>query len=521
MRSYGAQSRVGRRRSEAAVALLGLLVLAVVMVVPAGPAAAGGSAPARIVPAMKVTKVGTVNVRDLPAAHPTGNQVALPALRFNPAAYDAAKATPSGSAVGDESISKKPTVSVGTKLASALSSNDDPRYTPPDMGFGVGGGFKMEQINTTGRIWNAGNAPGLAFDLSTFYLSGGDMISDPWVFFDQASGRWFAAIFDISLSSERLAVSATSDPTGLFHVYNIPEGPAGGCPDQGKLGVSDNVVALSANEFSSCFVSPVFQGVIITVLNKAELVAGAPLIDSAQTAPLPYSSSVVPAQSMNSTTTQWYAGVDDTTSTVAHVVKTVGTPPATVTLSEPFKPAIKKLTTPPNATQQGTGTKLDSGDNRVQTVAWQSDLLSFTNGDGCVPKHDSSTRACVRVLVISTGTGLVKVDADTSKKNEYFFYPTVRPNASGTIVVGYGRSSASLFPELDVTAAGPTGKFAKPKTIQTGDAPNQTTRYGDYFAVAIDPSAPANAWVAGEIGGHNMFGSGGWATAVAQIIVSP
>src|SRR5439155_5839383 len=140
-----------------------------------------------------VTKVGTVNVRDLPQVHATGHQLALPALRFNPAAYEVAKAAPSGSA-SDESVTAKSIISVGTKLTSALSSDDDPRYTPPDMRCGVGGGFKMEQINTSGRIWNASNTPGVAFDLSAFYLSGGDLISDPWVFFDQASGRCFAAI---------------------------------------------------------------------------------------------------------------------------------------------------------------------------------------------------------------------------------------------------------------------------------------------------------------------------------------
>ncbi len=161
MRSQGAPTHLGRRRPGVAVGLLALLALVVVLVVPTGPAAAGGSAVARIVPAVKVTKVGTVNVRDLPQVHATGNRVALPALRFNPAAYEAAKANPSGS-VSDDSITAKPIISVGTKLTSALSSDDDPRFTPPDMGFGVGGGFKMEQINTSGRIWNASNTPGVA-----------------------------------------------------------------------------------------------------------------------------------------------------------------------------------------------------------------------------------------------------------------------------------------------------------------------------------------------------------------------
>ena len=61
--------------------------LAVVLVVLTGPPAADGSPVSTIVPAIKVTKVGTVHVRDLPQVHATGNQVALPALTFNPAAY--------------------------------------------------------------------------------------------------------------------------------------------------------------------------------------------------------------------------------------------------------------------------------------------------------------------------------------------------------------------------------------------------------------------------------------------------
>ena len=488
----------------------------------AGGVAATGHAAQQRATGFTVSKVGTVTVRNLPAATAQGSPQPLPFLKFNPAAYAAAKVSPIGAVEPEVRTAAKPTLTVGTKLASPLSSNDDPRFTPPDMGFAAGGGFKMEQINTTGRTWNAADTPGLAFDLSTFYLTGADLISDPWVLFDSASGRWFAAIFDITLSSERLAVSATSDPTGLFHIYNVSEGPPGGCPDQGKVGVSDNVVAISANEFSSCFVSPVFQGVLITVLNKAELVAGAATVDAAAAGPLAgYSSSVVPAQSLSSTTTQWYAGVDDSHSTVAHVVKTVGTPPGAVTLSEPFTPSIRALNTPPGADQPGTSTKLETNDNRVQTVAWRSGALVFTNTDACTPRRDTVVRSCSRLLSIDSATGTVKIDKDLAKRNQHTFFPAASINANGTIVVGYGRSSSSIFPELDVRASSPTGALSMANTVQTGNAANETGRYGDYFALAVDPLAPANVWVAGEVGGHNQFGSGGWGTAVARIVVTP
>src|SRR5207247_7198329 len=122
--------------------------------------------------------------------------------------------------------------------------------TPPDMAIAAGNGFKMQQVNLAGRVWDAANNPGPVFALSSFYATGSDSISDPWLFFDQMSQRWFGAILDISSSSERLAVSTSSSPT-TFKVYNIPQGGAGNCGDQGKVGVSDLVVAMSSKVFSN------------------------------------------------------------------------------------------------------------------------------------------------------------------------------------------------------------------------------------------------------------------------------
>jgi hypothetical protein len=56
------------------------------------------------------------------------------------------------------------------------------------------------------------------------------------------------------------------------------------------------------------------------------------------------------------------------------------------------------------------------------------------------------------------------------------------------------------------------GSLGTPLVIQTGNAPDTTGRYGDYFAVSIDPNG-TTGWVAGEVGGHNSVG--GWGTAAA------
>jgi hypothetical protein len=517
---------MGRRRCAApALAAAAVAFAVAVATAEGGSSQARTATPLQLAP-LTVTRVGTVDVGKLPAAKATGPQRSIPFLPFNAAAYAASKrAASGGSGAADlpSSVTSRPTIGVGTLLPSPLSSDDDPRWTPPDMGFAVStGGLKMEQINTSLRTWDASNTPSIARDLGTFYLTGGDLISDPWVLYDRPTGRWFTSILDITLSSERIAVSQTADPTGLFNVYNVTEGDPGGCPDQGKLGLSDDVVALSANEFTSCFVNPVWEGPIVTILNKAEMVAGAATVDSAQTAPMPqYSSSVVPAQSLGSTTTQWFAGVDDASSTVAHIVKTTGTPPDPVTLSEPFTPTVKVVTNPPGADQPGTSTLLVTNDNRVQTVAWQANRLVFTETTGCTPPRDSAVRSCARVTSFSTRRGSIVFDKNRSKRGQHYFFPAASINANNTIVVDFGRSSTSIYPELDAAAASMAGGFAKPVVVEAGDAANETTRYGDYFSVAIDPDNPSNAWVAGEVGGHNSNGSAAWGTAVGEVLVSP
>jgi len=505
--------RASRKLRATAACSIGAAALLAIFAAPAS-SRVGEATPPMVGTPATATLVGTINMADLPPPT-TSNLGGLPFLVPDPAAYAAAKAAPSGGAAPEAAIpSVAPTLTPGVALSGAINFTTSMcGCTPPDMAVAVGNGFKMQQVNLAGRIWDANNNPGSVFSLSSFYGTGGDFISDPWLFFDQASQRWFGGLIDISSSSERLAVSTSSSPT-TFKLYNVPQGAPGSCGDQGKIGVSDLVVAVSTNIFSN-FCNGSFLGVRITVLNKAELVAGLPTIDMAAFGPMTKYFSLVPAQSMSATSTQWYAGVNAGTSTLAHIVKTDGVPPAAVTMAEPFTPTIKRVSDPPNAQQKGTSTLLVTNDSRVNNVVWQSNSLIFTDGTGCVPGGDTTVRSCVRLLAVNTSTGTKTIDKTRSQLGAYLFFPAVQMDPAGTIVLGYGRSSTSLFPELDARPSDPTGVFGAKKVLVTGTAPNTTNRYGDYFAIAIDPSNTAQAWVAGEIGG------GTWNTAVRQVTLSP
>jgi len=119
--------------------------------------------------------------------------------------------------------------------------------------------------------------------------------------------------------------------------------------------------------------------------------------------------------------------------------------------------------------------------------------------------------------ILIQALGLKVVDKNFASVGRYLFYPAVNVDGAGSVVLGFGRSSTSIFPELRALPVDPLGVAGSSALLVGGTAPNTTGRYGDYFAVAVDPSSTTDLWVAGEIGG----GSGGWNTAIRQVTVNP
>jgi len=466
------------------------------------------------------TLIATVDVADLPPPSSTQRSV-LPLLVRDADALAVAKAAgqgPLADFTDEVSPAGTPTLTPGTKLSGAIDASNSMcgGCTPPDMGLAVAHGSKMEQVNLAGRVWDSNNNPGTIFGLASFFNTGSDFISDPWIVYNKSADRWFAGIVDVTKGSERLAVSTSPNPT-QFKIYNVPQGPngSGDCGDQGKIGVSENVVAISTNVFTNfCNPGGQYLGDRVTILNKAELAAGNNTVHISVFGPLSNYFSLVPAQSRTTTSTQWFAQVD---ADVAHVVRVDGTPPGLVTLIESATPSINGVTDPPDAFQKGTSTLLNTGDARVDNVVWQSNSLIFTNSTGCIPNGDIFIRSCVRLISFDTALGLKTIDKTFASQGRYLFYPAVNVDGAGTIVLAFGRSSSSIFPELRALPVDSTGVAGTSTTLVGGTAPNTTGRYGDYFAAAIDPSNASRMWIAGEVGG----GSGGWNTGVRQATVTP
>jgi len=478
-----------------------------------------------------VALAGTVNVAALPRYSPstTRGAIRIPLRRGPQSSAGAASASPGGTSRAGPLV----TVTPGTPLSGTLGDgNNSTQLTPPDMGFSANGTKEVEFVNVVGKIWT-GTTPGTAFSLANFFSPGspGDFLSDPWIKWDEGSGRFFAGIFDVTLGGEIMAVSQTSDPAGSWFLYRIryPSTAggitAGGCPDQGKGGVDNNVVALGFNEFATsgvagCPATAPLRGAALEVFNKSQMLAGSATLNFVFTDPMPGRFSLVPADTLTaSATTEFFSSLDPGTGTVLHRTTSTGVPPAPVTLTPLPDITVPGYSNPPKATQQGTTSKIDAGDDRTQDVVALGSKMTVTATVGCKPSGDTAKRSCGRVYEVNNATNTLKKSLTIASAGSYFFYPAATFVGTTEVGVSIGRSSSTEFGSLYTTAGTFGGALAAPVLVKAGTATNTTKRYGDYFAAAPQPGTTSQFWVAGEIGG-NSGTTLKWNTAAALVTAS-
>ena len=480
---------------------------------------------------------GIVDVSNLPQIdQPTTNVNRAPLHSQGVQAYDQAKAqaglngyVPAGESA--KTVATAPsnptpqTTTVGLILEGAVGGAPNPcGCTPPDGAVGAGPNHVFSMVNTAGIIYTkTGTLVRSTFGLDSFFGVPGASLSDPQVSFDVGSGRWFASIININTNQILVAVSTSNDPTGTFNLYAISDGT--NLPDQPVAGTNDDKYVVSVNDFNSAGTR--FLGVHYFVVNKADLVAGA-TAHIASSAQDPNMFSLHPAQHLSSSTT-FYLVTDCTGSCVSSptsqtntetVISLTGVPPGTVTVSSSSF-SIATSVIGPNAQQAGTTTLLVTNDNRVESVVWESNSLWAGWNDACVPSGDSATRTCLRLVQATTSgsTATKAQDFDFAARGAYYFYPAVTSHL-GQLAVSFGTSSSSVFPSAIVTgraSSDPVNTLQAPVTVKAGSAPDTSTRYGDYFGAATDPTPTASStfWLESEYRKDSTFQN--WNTVISQV----
>jgi len=463
--------------------------------------------------------VGEVNVKNLKKPTRGGPPVfEIPYLTKDPQAYGKLKINPAAIR-SDKSFATPlpqpadpvPTPATVTQIT-GFDGLKQAGFIPPDVQVAIGPNHIVEMINSAGRIFDKTGMTIQDFTLASFFLTGSIDPGDPKIFYDSFSGRWFASAL-VDRTSVRFAVSETNDPTGNWIVYDI-DYRGSWCPDQPKIGSSDDKFVIASNIFNAkC--NGNFVGTHFFIFDKNEMFSGT--IDNILFfGPDGTRASITPAESLSSNSDLFLVSVLPFNDNEVELYSLNGAVPST-TLTITALP-MQSSSLPPNAVQQGTSNLIDTGDMRIQDSAWFQGKLWFSFNDSCLLNGDTQTRSCVHLVQIDTATPAVTQDIRFGAVGSYYYYPAVSIDQFGGLGVVFGFSDATTFPSVAVTGqpAGSTpNTVVNPFTIKQGSDFNPTSRYGDYFEAATDPSNPSIIWVGGQY--HD---SSPWSTWIGSINVS-
>jgi hypothetical protein len=384
-------------------------------------------------------------------------------------------------------------------------------YYPPDVQVAVGPNYIMEMNNLEGKTFTKTGGSISTFSLHPFFvISSSDEITDPRIMYDTGSGRWFASISDLTLNTVKVAVSTSSIPNA-FKIFNFK---FSNCPDYPTIGLNDDKFAVSVNLFASVC-NGGYAGVQYYIINKSYMIGATSTPIYSRSSPNTSIFSLQPIQSSSSTPTLYMATVGDDLSTHA-TVYSFSKPPSTSNVPTSIvNYPIQTTHIPPNAIQRGTSNQVDTGDARILDTSWYNGRLWLTFNDACTPSGDVQTRSCIRLIQINTPTSSLSQDFDVGAKAAYYFYPALRMDSSSNLLVVFGASSSNIYPSIFATGQAATGGplDSSPLTLKNGTYPETTSRFGDYFGAAVDPSNTSIVWEAGEYHLSSL-----WSTFIATML---
>ena len=388
---------------------------------------------------------------------------------------------------------------------------------PPDPWIAVGPSHVVQASNDGIRISDRSGHLIADYYLWDFFgePAGTRYDGDPRVVWDPWAGRWLATEFSADCSTGRvnLAVSRTSDPTGVWDLWF--DSFSGLLPDYPGLGYSSEKLAFSYNLFAldaSCGVST-YVGAGLLVADTASLLALQPATWSSPTNAVLFA--IRPAT--NITNQPGLYAVAEGPSGEVEYLSVWGAIEAPHFSQSDLSAAYNETPLPPFAlppvpVQPGSpATVAAAVDERPTDAIFTEDGLWFVSTTGCYPTGDPVLRACVRV------TGLAgPQDFTVSAPGLSTFMGGIGASGDGTVHIVYSQSGPSQRISTYATyhrRSDPASAIHQPALLRAGEATYTGTRWGDYVGVSPDPTDPSAVWEANQY----PDATGGWSTWVARL----
>lgn len=566
------RSLVTAMAAASAVAVVGALAAATPAGAAAGTASAGSAAPSAV--ATSGALVGSSAPSAAKSAAPARTHHSLPLLRPTAGhpSIRAAAAAPSVSSTSMVSAAQSRLVAnfdgVNALQNKAAAGFD---LEPPDEGLGAGNGYVVNFVNVTGAIYTAHGAVATApFYLNRFFgEADSSNTSDPRVYFDPASRRWFATILEydfntagtaVTGSRVDLAVSSSANPTGNWRTYRFDTtNPShSGCPclaDYPILGVDRTNVYISTNEFTADLAS--FNGAQLYAVSKAQLISGAARANSVLFPNLSVAGTlayhVQPANSFTASPAEYLMSSLDPNNTFDNRLAVWAVSNENAVTTGHGMPTLSSrvigseaYSLPPNAqTPPGfcRGNLCTSGPGAPTTGTVQTDFdamqeVQYINGQlvGALNTAvnvagDSGARAGVAWFVVRPVLSGGAVGAATrvvrqgyvAERGEYLLYPHINAGTDGSMAMVFGLGGPGSYLSAAYVTAAPGAGFGSIRLAGAGvTSDNGFTgtkeyggagRWGDYSNGELVPGSNT-IWLATQYIPNNGDGNANWGNRI-------
>jgi hypothetical protein len=381
-------------------------------------------------------------------------------------------------------------------------------YTPGEPVIAVGPSDVVETVNEAATVYDKAGTQLAELDFATFWGPQTQFCTDPRALYVASADRFVISCTDVteSTSPMRFAVSATSDPTGAWHMYAAPNTSF---LDQDKVVASADKLVIAGNTSST---------ELMYVYNLADVVAGVThpkVVKLTAHHSNVYQAAVEETQTANAYFVSSYPG------NKLYLATITGTPAgADVHLTE----AVVKSTDFPGPIEPSVpGGSIGGGDidGRVYDAVFEVEssdskpVIQYSSARQCGTR-DCATSARID---LSGASPVLRANTLIGAPGWDYTYGAVGLDGAGHVFEAYARTSdasapgaAVAGPGFDVTLQPPA---AGTTVCASGDSPPCDERWGDYLGTAIDPSDPGSVWVSGLY--QQSDGGYGWGTVIAKV----
>ncbi len=434
---------------------------------------------------------------------------------------------------------------------------DNNTAIPPDTHGAAGDSYLVETLNSEVAFFDKATGSVIAqMPMQDFWASLGtntaqpaEIPFDPKTIYDQHKGR-FIVVSMGGMSSPYswvlLAVSGSSDPTGVWYKWAIDADKDGGVQtfnnwaDFPGIGVDADYVYITANMFND---AGDFQYGKVWVIPKDQLLSGTSSISITEFRNPPGSGfTMQPAHVFGTTSAEYLIDeghyINGPPLRSFFNVNSITFPDGVPTWSNlglvevnPY-PVSDVL---PGAPQSGIAAQINTNDTRLLNAVFRNGYIWTTH----TVANDTNTKTEVAWYQINPASaslssphGVPVQQGRVSSTNRWYYFPSLAVNADGDAGIGFSGSSLQEYAGAYYTmrkSSDGAGQMQEVSTLKAGLAPyykvfdGADNRWGDYSATCVDPGDDYTFWTLQEYASYPAGGYDRWGTwwgkfAVADVV---